>query len=89
VPNEFASSISNGAENLGYPERGTGAAVVLPRANAEGMNLHLKEVSLCVAPGAHAVVLLDGAGWHVANDLEIPENITTLLSLLSRRHDGG
>ena len=40
------------------------------------MNLHLKEVSLSVAPGAHAIVLLDGAGWHIANDLEIPENIT-------------
>ena len=58
------------------PERGTGAAVILPRANAESMNLHLKEVSLCVTPGAHAVVLLDGAGWHIANDLEVPENIT-------------
>ncbi|CAK0757153.1 conserved hypothetical protein [uncultured Gammaproteobacteria bacterium] len=50
--------------------------MILPCANAESMNLHLKEVSLCVTPGAHAVVLLDGAGWHIANDLEVPENIT-------------
>ncbi len=28
------------------------------------MNLHLAEISRNVTPGAHAVVLLDGAGWH-------------------------
>ena len=28
------------------------------------MNLHLAEISRHVTPGAHAVVLLDGAGWH-------------------------
>ena len=28
------------------------------------MNLHLAEISRHVTPGSHAVVLLDGAGWH-------------------------
>ena len=28
------------------------------------MNLHLAEISRQVSPGAHAVVVLDGAGWH-------------------------
>jgi transposase len=28
------------------------------------MNLHLVEISRHVTPGSHAVVLLDGAGWH-------------------------
>jgi hypothetical protein len=28
------------------------------------MNLHLAEISRNVTPGAHGVVLLDGAGWH-------------------------
>ena len=29
------------------------------------MNLHLAEIALTVAPGAHAVVLMDQAGWHI------------------------
>ena len=43
------------------------------------MSLHLKEVSRAVAPGAHAVVLLDRAGWHQSHGLVIPDNITLLL----------
>ena len=46
------------------PERGTGAALVLPWCNSVTMALHLQEISQAVAPGAHAVVLLDQAGWH-------------------------
>jgi hypothetical protein len=30
------------------------------------MALHLEEISLAVVPGAHALVLLDQAGWHVS-----------------------
>lgn len=40
----------------------------------------LEEISRTVVPGAHAVVLLDGAGWHSANDLEVPANLTLLPS---------
>ena len=46
------------------PERGVGAGLVLPSCNSETMGLHLEEISLAVSPGAHAVVLLDQAGWH-------------------------
>lgn len=38
------------------------------------MNLHLAEISKAVAPGAHAVVLLDQAGWHTTRGLNIPGN---------------
>src|SRR5918994_4998479 len=63
------------------PERAVGAGLVLPFANAEAMNLHLQEVSRYVAPGAHAVLVLDGAGWHGLAALgELPHNLT-LLSL--------
>ena len=37
---------------------------MLPFVNTEAMNLHLAEISTQVAPGAHAVLTLDGAGWH-------------------------
>jgi hypothetical protein len=61
------------------PARGTGAALVLPFANTEMMNLHLAEISTCVAPDAHALLVIDGAGWHQPGGrLKVPENITLL-----------
>jgi transposase len=61
------------------PARDAGAALVLPVADGEAMNLHLAEISRNVTPGSHAVVLLDGAGWHqTGGKLELPENISLL-----------
>jgi len=40
------------------------------------MNLHLAEIAIAVAPGAHAVLLLDQAGWHLSDKLIVPPNIT-------------
>ena len=40
------------------------------------MAAQLEEVSQAVAPGAHAVLLLDQAGWHVSRRLKVPPNIT-------------
>jgi transposase len=42
------------------------------------MQWHLDEISSQVRPGAHAVLLLDQAGWHTTNKLAIPPNITLL-----------
>ncbi len=42
------------------------------------MELHLAEIAQAVAPGAHAVVLLDQAGWHMTDKLAVPANITLL-----------
>jgi transposase len=42
------------------------------------MSLHLKEISLAVAPGAHAIIIVDQAGWHFSKGLEIPDNISVL-----------
>jgi transposase len=59
------------------PARGVGAAIIMPAANAEGMNEHLKEISTQITPGAHAALICDGAGWHQMGDkLRVPENIT-------------
>src|SRR6202030_2376948 len=60
------------------PADGKGAGLVLPSCNSEAMALHLEEISLAVAPGAHAILLLDQAGWHVSKKLPIPDNITLL-----------
>ena len=60
------------------PARGKGAGLVLPRCTTEAMTLHLDEIAQAVAPGAHAVLLLDRAGWHVSTKLTVPDNITLL-----------
>ncbi len=60
------------------PAEGKGAGLVLPRCTSEGMNLHLEEIAQAVAPGAHAVLLLDQAGWHQSKRLVIPGNITLM-----------
>jgi hypothetical protein len=60
------------------PARGAGAALVLPRCNTHAMQRHLHEIASQVEPGAHAVVILDQAGWHTTGKLEIPPNITLM-----------
>lgn len=42
------------------------------------MNLHLAEISRTVTSGSHAVVVLDGAGWHHSAKLNLPDNISLL-----------
>jgi len=60
-------------------ERGVGAALVLPYADAGAMTLHLAEISRQVTLGAHAVLVCDGAGWHqTGGRLRVPGNITLL-----------
>jgi transposase len=58
------------------PKQGKGAGLVLPRCNTAAMVLHLKEISQAVAPDAHAVLLVDQAGWHTSAKLDVPGNIT-------------
>ena len=65
------------------PAEGKGAGLVLPRGTTEGMELHLTEIAQAVAPGAHAAVLLDRAGWQVPPKLVVRDN-TPLLPLPGR-----
>ena len=61
------------------PGRGVGAGLILPRCNTQAMQWHLDEISSQVAPGAHAVLIVDRAGWHTTGKLKVPSNITLLL----------
>jgi hypothetical protein len=65
------------------PARGTGAGLAMPYADTEAMQFHLDEISRTVACGAHAVLLLDRAGWHTTVNLKVPQNMT-LIFLPSR-----
>ena len=64
------------------PERDLGVALVLPTVGAAAMQAMLAELAQAVRPGAHAVVLMDRAGWHIAKDLAkdltVPANLTLL-----------
>ena len=50
----------------------------MPYADTPAMQAHLAEISAAVDPDAHAVVVLDQAGWHMSTKLEIPHNITLM-----------
>ena len=49
---------------------------MLPCCTTEAMALHLAEIATMVAPGAHAILVLDKAGWHISKALPVPPNIT-------------
>jgi hypothetical protein len=42
------------------------------------LQLHLDEIATKITPGAHAILLLDQAGWHGAKALKVPNNISLL-----------
>ena len=60
------------------PERDAGVALVLPTVGAAAMQAMLDELAQAVAPGSQAVVLMDRAGWHFAQDLAVPSTLTPL-----------
>ena len=53
-------------------------ALALPEATTAGMSLFLAHFARELAPDVHAVLLLDRAGWHVAQGLSVPANVTPL-----------
>ncbi|HEY5793702.1 MAG TPA: IS630 family transposase [Bosea sp. (in: a-proteobacteria)] len=60
------------------PGEGKGAGLVMPFCDTEAMQAHLVEISAMVAQHAHAVLILDKAGWHLSGALVVPDNITLL-----------
>ena len=71
------------------PARGSTAALVLPSANTEAFSLHLAEISKEVTSGAHAILTLDGAGYHAATDLKTPDYPFALAVLFARTQSNG
>jgi hypothetical protein len=79
-PRAMADRRTKSADLFGAicPKRGTGAAVVMPRADTQAMQHHLDEIARSLAPKAHAVIVLDQAGWHTTGKLRLPENLSLL-----------
>jgi hypothetical protein len=61
------------------PATGRSFALVLPQVSAEAMQAFLEAFSKTLAPDEHAAMVVDGAGWHVAGDLRIPDNVSLIL----------
>src|SRR5260370_40262138 len=51
---------------------------MLPPWNPGAMDQRRGEMAATVAPGAHAVLLVDQAGWHMSTGLVVPPNITIM-----------
>jgi transposase len=51
-------------------------ALALPEATAASMAVFLEGFARELAPGVHAALILDRAGWHVAHRLAVPANVT-------------
>jgi len=61
------------------PASGESVALLAPNANTGTFNVFLRMLSKELKPKEHAVLILDGAGWHKSKKLAMPENITCLL----------
>ena len=58
------------------PSRDTGVALIMPHADTEAMQKHIDEIGCAVTSGAHALIILDKAGWHTTRKLKLPHNLT-------------
>ncbi|MEX0775228.1 MAG: IS630 family transposase [Phycisphaeraceae bacterium] len=53
-------------------------ALIAPMVNTHVMSEHLRMIAQEAGDGVHVVLVLDGAGWHKANDLKAPTHMTLL-----------
>lgn len=58
------------------PETGHAEGLLSPRLNTQMINIFLKQFSASLAEDEQAVMVWDGAGFHTAKALEVPENVT-------------
>jgi len=60
----------------GPPCTGEDFTLVLPVVSAAVMDLFLAQFAAALPAAAHAVLVLDGAGWHDQRALTVPDNLT-------------
>lgn len=62
------------------PRTGASSALLSPEMNTGVMSVFRRQlVREELRPKEHAIVIMDQAGWHTSNDLEVPEEMTILL----------
>jgi hypothetical protein len=60
------------------PATGQTAGLVMPSVDIPTIHEFLAEVSRLLAPGVHAVLIWDNAGFHAGRGVAVPANITLL-----------
>jgi hypothetical protein len=60
------------------PATGQAAGLIMPCLDMATVSDFLAEVSRRLAPGAHAVLIWDNAGFHTGGAVAVPANITLL-----------
>lgn len=60
------------------PQSGQSIGLISPTLNAQVINLFLEQMSRELKPDVHAVLIWDGAGFHTAGEVKVPENIMLL-----------
>ena len=60
------------------PAEGKAVGIVMPKANSEGMQVHIDMIAAAVTSGKHAVLVVDRAAWHVTAKLRMPKNLSIL-----------
>ncbi len=60
------------------PATGADFALVLPEVSTGAMQTFLDHFAATLAEDAHAVLVLDRAGWHGSRSLVVPRSITLL-----------
>lgn len=53
-------------------------ALVLPDTDAASMQVFLDRFAQGLAPGVHAALLMDQAGWHTAHTLTVPASVSLI-----------
>ena len=61
------------------PATGEDFYLVMPEVSTEVMNTFLAGFSATRAPDEHALMVMDGAGWHRSGDLDLPDNISLVI----------
>ncbi len=62
-----------------HPASGEDFTLVLPLVNAAAMTLFLVRFAATLPDHVHAVMVVDGAGWHDPRALDIPDNVSLVL----------
>ena len=61
------------------PATGAATGIIMPHLDTDVINAFLEQFSAQLAPGVHAALIWDGAGFHTAHRAaEVPANVTLL-----------
>ncbi len=61
------------------PATGEDFCLVMPEISTAVMNTFLAGFSATRAADEHALMVMDGAGWHRSGDLDVPDNVSLVI----------